>query len=51
MKAPARCPICDGGKRKGACPLCSGTGFQLVNEQEAKRRLIKDIYRGKVKVP
>ena len=51
MKSPARCVVCDHGRRqqKGACPMCRGTGFYLVNEQEAKKRYIKDFYRGKVK--
>jgi len=50
MKAPARCIMCDHGKRKGACPLCHGTGFYLIEEKTAKKRYIKDTYRGKVKV-
>lgn len=53
MKAPVRCILCDHGKRNTtkACPLCIGTGFQLVDEQQARNRLIKDIYKKKVKVP
>ncbi len=53
MKAPVRCVVCDHGKRdpKGTCPMCIGTGFQLVDEQQAKNRYIKDSYKGRVKVP
>ena len=51
MKAPARCPVCDHGKRGKSCAMCNGTGFILVDEPRAKRSLSKDIYRGKVKVP
>jgi DnaJ-class molecular chaperone len=44
MKAPAKCIACNGLKEINdkKCPACEGTGFQLVDEREAKRRAIRD---------